>query len=56
MDKTLCPMPNYFGTVLKRNLNGEDIVIEENVLLQYDEDIDSYLWFDKGYNRYQKMW
>ena len=49
MDKTLCPMRNYFGTVLKRNLNGEDIVIEENVLLQYDEDIDSYLWFDKGY-------
>ena len=27
-------MPRYFGNVMKRNINGN---------------IDSYLWFDKGY-------
>ena len=41
-------MPRYFGNVMKRNINGNDTIVEGNALLQYDELSNSYYWYSKG--------
>lgn len=38
-------MPKYTGTIMKRCLNGEDIIYDDNATLQYDEKYNTYFYY-----------
>lgn len=38
-------MPKYTGTIMKRCLNGEDTIYDDNAILQYDEEYNTYFYY-----------